>query len=548
MTEPDPATETPVDLFVIGGGVNGTGIARDAAGRGLSVRLAEQGDLAQATSSASTKLFHGGLRYLEYFEFRLVREALEERETLLAAMPHISWPMRFVLPVSPEMRFDSDTPTARLLSTVMPWMKGRRPAWLIRLGLALYDGLASRATLPGARTLDLTQDPAGMALQPRFAKAFEYSDCWVQDARLVVLNARDAAARGAEILVRTEVQAAHREDGLWTVITRGPEGTRRHRARALVNAAGPWVEQVLKGRMHVASGEGIRLVRGSHIVTRRLFAHDRCYFFQGEDGRIVFAIPYEQDFTLIGTTDMDHQGLPGSPVCTPEERDYLCAFASKYFRRPVTAEDVVWTYSGVRPLYNDGAKSATAATRDYVLSLDAPEGEAPALSVFGGKITTFRRLSERAVAKFEPFFPAMGPAWTARVTLPGGDFAPQDQPRLIAELRRDFPFLNHPWAERLVRHYGTEAREILGLARVPEDLGRNFGDTLTEAEVRWLIDREWVQTADDLLWRRTKLGLRLFPDQVTELAAFIAAARAPEEAAPGAEADAEGEPDPAPGR
>ncbi|MEI4470963.1 glycerol-3-phosphate dehydrogenase [Frigidibacter sp. MR17.24] len=516
-----PETEAPVDLFVIGGGVNGTGIARDAAGRGLSVRLAEQGDLAQATSSASTKLFHGGLRYLEYFEFRLVREALEERETLLAAMPHISWPMRFVLPLSPEMRFDSDTPTSRLLSRIMPWMKGRRPAWLIRLGLALYDRLAPRATLPGTRVLDLRADPAGMALQPRFARAFEYSDCWVQDARLVVLNARDAAARGAEILVRTEVTEARRVGDLWAVTTVGPGGRRRHMARALVNAAGPWVEKVLKDRIHTPSSEGVRLVRGSHIVTRRLFGHDKCYFFQGEDGRIIFAIPYEQDFTLIGTTDKDHTGAPGSPVCTPEERDYLCAFASQYFRRPVTAEDVVWTYSGVRPLYDDHAMSATAATRDYVLSLDATDGGAPVLNVFGGKITTFRRLAERAVDKFAPFF-TMGPAWTARVTLPGGDFGPAEQPAVISRLRSDYPFLTEPWAERLVRHYGTEARAILGTATAAEDLGRDFGATLTEAEVDWLITREWARAAEDVIWRRTKLGLRLSPLQVDVLRGFIA--------------------------
>ena len=333
----------PVDIFVIGGGINGCGIARDAAGRGLSVVVAEQGDLAQATSSASTKLFHGGLRYLEYFEFRLVREALEERETLLVAMPHISWPMRFVLPYHRDMRFEGDTPTGRLMSTVMPWMKGRRPAWLIRLGLFLYDTLGGRKILPATRTLDLRQDPAGLPLQKRFERAFEYSDCWIEDSKLVSLSARDAAARGATILTQTRVVSAERQGDLWLVKTDGPDGPASHSARALVNAGGPWVEDVIRNVARINSSEGVRLVRGSHIVTRKLYDHDRCYFFQGTDGRIIFAIPYEQDFTLIGTTDKDHTDQVGSPVCTDEERDYLCGFASQYFAKPVTAADVVWT-------------------------------------------------------------------------------------------------------------------------------------------------------------------------------------------------------------
>ncbi len=441
MNEADSPEPAPIDLFVIGGGVNGCGIARDAAGRGLSVTLAEMGDLASGTSSASTKLFHGGLRYLEYFEVGLVRKSLIERETLLRAMPHISWPMRFVLPIHPDMRFESDTPTSRLLDRTMPWLKGRRPSWLIRLGLAMYDTLGGRKILPGTRTLDLSRDPAGRPLKDIFRKAFEYSDCWVEDSRLVVLNARDAEARGARIMTRARVVEAAREDALWRVTVEDAETGAREtvRARCLLNAGGPWVREVITGALRLNSSEGVRLVRGSHIVTRRLYDHDKCYFFQGGDGRIIFAIPYEGDFTLIGTTDVEHQGTDVRPECTPEEARYLCDFASGYFKRPVTPDDIVWTYSGVRPLYDDGAKSATAATRDYVLSLD--RSAAPLLSVFGGKITTYRRLAEEALAKIAPDFPQMGAPWTAGVPLPGGDFGVGEVDALIARLRAEYPFL-----------------------------------------------------------------------------------------------------------
>ncbi|MDQ7263529.1 glycerol-3-phosphate dehydrogenase [Paracoccus sp. PS-1] len=507
------------DLFIIGGGINGCGIARDAAGRGLSVTLAEMGDLAQATSSASTKLFHGGLRYLEFFEFRLVREALEERETLLVAMPHISWPMRFVLPYSPQMRFESDTPTSRLLSFAMPWLRGRRPAWLIRLGLFLYDNLGGRRILPGTRRLDLSRDPLAAPLKPGFRLGWEYSDCWVQDSRLVVLNARDAQARGATILTRTRVTHAERAGGLWRVTTEGPEGMRIHHARALVNAGGPWVEAVIRNVAHIQSSEGVRLVRGSHIVVPRLYDHDRCYFFQGEDGRIIFSIPFEEDFTLIGTTDMDHQGPPGEARCSDAERDYLCAFASQYFAKAVTPDQVVWTYSGVRPLYNDGAKSATAATRDYVLSLD--EGGAPLLNVFGGKITTYRRLAESALAKLAPFFPQAGGDWTARVPLPGGDFPVDGAEDVVAQLQASYPFLSPRLARRLMRTYGTEAFLLLNGAESMAALGRDFGAGLTETEVNWLIRNEFAQSAQDILWRRTKLGLHMNEEQRRELEAFV---------------------------
>ena len=508
------------DLFIIGGGINGCGIARDATGRGLSVTLAEQGDLAQGTSSASTKLFHGGLRYLEYFEFRLVREALEERETLLVAMPHISWPMRFVLPLSPDMRFETTTPTSRLLRWTMPWARGRRPDWLIRLGLYMYDTMGGRKILPATRTLDLTRDAAGKPLHTRFRKAFEYSDCWVEDSRLVVLNARDAEARGARIMTRTRVVTAERAGDLWHITTEGPQGTEHYQARALVNAGGPWVEDIIRNVARINSSEGVRLVRGSHIVTKKLFDHDRCYFFQGTDGRIIFAIPYEQDFTLIGTTDKDHTAAPKDVKCTDEERDYLLAFASQYFAKPVTRDDVVWTYSGVRPLYNDGAKSATAATRDYVLSLD--DRGAPLLNVFGGKITTYRRLAESALAKLTPFFPKATAAWTARVALPGGDFPHDGVQALTEKLRASYPFLTPYWAGRLIRAYGTEAFTVLGQSGTPEALGEDFGATLTGAEVRWLMTREYAVTAADVVWRRSKLGLRMTNDQIERLDRFMA--------------------------
>ena len=523
MTQTDrPAT---ADLFIIGGGINGCGIARDAAGRGLSVVLAEMGDLGQATSSASTKLFHGGLRYLEFFEFRLVRESLEERETLLVAMPHISWPMRFVLPWHPDMRFDSDTPTSRLLSRIMPWMKGRRPAWLIRLGLFLYDTLGGRRILPPTRTVDLAHDPAGVPLRPEFRTAWEYSDCWVEDSRLVVLNARDAEARGARILTRTRVVSATRTGDHWEVVTEGAEGRRVHRARVLVNAAGPWVGDVIRNVARLNTPERVRLVRGSHVVTRKLYDHDRCYFFQGPDGRIIFAIPYEGEFTLLGTTDKDHAGDPAEARCTPEEEDYLLAFASRYFARPVTRADVVWTYSGVRPLYDDGASSATQATRDYVLRCDA--NGPPLLNVFGGKITTYRRLAESALAQLQPFFAGLGGPWTARVPLPGGDFPHDGFAALVARLRADHPWLAEGHARRLCRAYGTEAAAVIGNARGPGDLGRDFGATLTGAEVDWLMAREYARTAEDVVWRRSKLGLRMTPAEIAALDAEMAARRAP---------------------
>lgn len=520
------AQQAVSDIFIIGGGINGCGIARDAAGRGLLVTLAEMNDLASATSSASTKMFHGGLRYLEYFEVGLVAKALKERETLLRAMPHISWPMRFVLPVHKDMRFEGSTPTSRLLNIVMPWMRGRRPAWLIRLGLFLYDTLGGRQILPGTKTLNLSKHPAGAPLDPKFQRAFEYSDCWVEDSRLVVLNARDAQERGATILTRTEVISAEREEGLWKISLQSKDTGTIHEtwARVLINAAGPWIGDVISDRLQIASTESVRLVRGSHIVTRKLFDHDKGYFFQGADGRVIFAIPYENDFTLIGTTDVDHASADTTPQCTPQEVTYLCDFASGYFAKPVTPDDIVWSYSGVRPLYDDGATSASAATRDYVLSLDAGDNAAPLLNIFGGKITTYRKLAEQALHKIKPFIADQTGDWTAGVALPGGDFAVSDVSKLITELKADYGFLDDFWATRLIKAYGSEAASVLAGATSAADLGESFGATLTAREIAWLMTREFAQTAEDVVWRRSRLGLRMSPEQITALDRWMAEA------------------------
>ncbi len=488
------------DLAIIGGGINGCGIARDAVGRGYKVFLCEQDDLASATSSASTKLIHGGLRYLEYYEFRLVREALMEREALWAVAPHIIRPLRFVL----------------------PHHTGLRPAWMLRLGLFLYDHLGGRRLLPPTRNVDLARDPAGKPLKPGFKRGFEYSDCWVEDARLVVLNAMDAAARGAVIRTRTRCVSAERQGDLWSVtvedVTTGARETIE--ARALINAGGPWVAQVLTGTIRANAPAGIRLVQGSHIVVPRLFDHDRCYIFQNADGRIIFAIPYERDFTLIGTTDRDFKGPPGKVEASQEEIAYLCSAASEYFTVPVTPQQVVWTYSGVRPLYDDGSSDAKAVTRDYVLSLDAPQGQAALLSVFGGKITTFRRLAESALEKIGPHLPAAkgeAAGWTRTAPLPGGDFPTTSLAALGDDIAKRHPYLARGHAERLARTYGTRTHVLLDGVRSAADLGQMFGADLSEREVRYLMDHEWARTAEDVVWRRSKLGLRLTPAERFEL-------------------------------
>jgi glycerol-3-phosphate dehydrogenase len=493
------------DLAIVGGGVNGCGIARDAAGRGNSVFLCEMNDLASGTSSWSTKLVHGGLRYLEYYEFRLVREALIEREILWRIAPHIIRPLRFVL----------------------PHHAGLRPAWLLRLGLFLYDHLGGRKLLPSTRSVNLATDVVGKPLIPnRYSKAFEYSDCFVDDARLVVLTARDAADHGADIRTRTRAIEIRQADGVWQVtVVHTPSGARETvRAKALVNAGGPWVEQVLASGAGVNAKAKVRLVQGSHIVVRKLYDHDRAYIFQNADGRIVFAIPYQRDFTLIGTTDRDYHGDPAEVKATDEEIRYLCAAVGEYLDKPVLPEDVVWTYSGVRPLYDDGASEAKAATRDYVFELDTPGG-LPLLSIYGGKITTYRRLSEEALERLAPYLNG-GKAkegWTGKAPLPGGDMAVTALPALTESLRRTYPFLSDVHANRLAHAYGTRAAKMLGNAASQADLGQSFGATLTEREVRFLMAEEWALTAEDIVWRRSKLGLRLSRAEIAALDEWIAA-------------------------
>ncbi|MDO9418404.1 glycerol-3-phosphate dehydrogenase [Pararhizobium sp.] len=493
------------DIFVIGGGINGCGIARDAVGRGYSVALAEMNDFASGTSSGSTKLIHGGLRYLEHYEFRLVREALMEREILWAMAPHVIWPMRFVLPFQKG---------------------GPRPAWLIRLGLFLYDHIGGRKLLPATRTLDMTSDPAGKPLKSLFRKAFEYSDGWVNDARLVVLNARDAADRGADIRVRTKVISARRLNGHWAIETEDMRTGERaqHSARMLINAAGPWVDKVLAGAMGKNDVHNVRLVQGSHIVIRKKFDDPRAYFFQNPDGRIMFAIPYEEEFTLIGTTDRDYQGDPKDVRISTDEISYLCKAASEYFAEPVTDGDIVWTYSAVRPLYDDGASKAQEATRDYVLRVEGGHGDAPLLNVFGGKLTTYRRLAESALEKIGETLGVKGRKWTASSSLPGGDFATSGYRQEVGKLEGRYGFLTSKHAARLVRLYGTKAANLLGTAASLVDLGRHFGADLYEVEVRWLIEREWARHAEDVLWRRTKLGLHLTATEAADLEAYMAEA------------------------
>ena len=492
------------DIAIIGGGINGCGVARDAAGRGLSVLLAEQGDLASGTSSASTKLIHGGLRYLEQYEFGLVRSSLKEREVLLGMAPHIVRPMRFVL----------------------PHHRGLRPAFLIRLGLFLYDHLGGgRRILGPSRSLDLSRIAAGKPLKPTFRRGFEYSDCWVDDARLVVLNAMDAAARGAEVRVRTQVLAAQRTDGHWQIVLRNLLSGQQETvtARVLVNAAGAWAANVPTEGNAAQRRLGIRLVKGSHIVVRKLFEHDSAYIFQNADRRIVFAIPYEQDYTLIGTTDVDFQDDLSSVAISTAEAQYLCEAVSEYFTVPVSPSDIVWSYAGVRSLHDDGKPSAQDATRDFVLDLDGHAGEPCLLTIIGGKITTYRHVAEEVMRRLQPLFPQARPAWTRGVALPGGNFAHDQLDRLAAELSAAHPALGEATSRRLVRTYGTLAREIFACSNGAAGPGVHFGAGLYEREVAHLVDNEWAMTADDVLWRRTKLGLRIGDSGRLELAEWLAA-------------------------
>lgn len=487
------------DLVIVGGGVNGAGIARDAAGRGLSTLLIEKDDLAQGTSSRSGKLVHGGLRYLEYHEFRLVREALIEREVLLRAAPHIIWPMRFVLPHSPE----------------------QRPAWLIRTGLFLYDHLGGRKLLPPTRALDLKTAPEGAPLRKDFVRAFEYSDCWVDDARLVVLNALDARRRGARVLTRTALVGARRISHQWHVTLGSNDGGESSaRGRALVNAAGPWVENVLSAAC-VNSSNRVRLIKGSHIITPKFWDGEQAYLLQNSDKRVIFVNPYERNLALIGTTDVPFSGRPDDVAIDGDEIDYLIAVVDRYFVKGPTRGDVIGAFSGVRPLFDDLTADASAVTRDYVFDLAARSEEAPLLSVFGGKITTFRRLAEHALERLAPFFPAMKPAWTERTPLPGGDFAQPNFGAFLDAARRRYPWLPLGVATGYARRYGTRMHKLLAGASSPDDLGRRFGAELFEREARFLALEEWAQTAEDVLERRTKHYLHLSEDERVEFESWF---------------------------
>jgi glycerol-3-phosphate dehydrogenase len=485
------------DLAVIGGGINGTGIARDAAGRGFSVVLIEQNDLASGTSSASSKLIHGGLRYLEHYEFRLVHEALREREVLLRAAPHLIRPMRFVLPVN----------------------EARRSPTLLWLGLKIYDWIGWRRILPASRQIDLVTDAAGVPLKSRFHHAFEYSDCFADDARLVVVNAVDAAERGAAIRTRTRCVRAERGD-VWRLVLNARGQREVITARILVNATGAWSEVFAETALRVEPQHRLRLDKGSHIVVPRLFDHDRAYILQAADSRVVFAIPFERDYTLIGTTDQAFAGDPSIVLPTGEEIDYLCGVVNEYFRTEIGAADVVWAFAGVRSLYDDGAGKPQDIGRDYMLMLDERFGEAPLLTVYGGKITTYRRLAEEALARLAHFFPRSTP-WTAHSALPGGDFVYDGIDTLVARAQRTWPFLAEDHVRRLVHAYGTRVDNVLKAVTGPADLGVRFGADLTAAEVRYLMSKEWAQTADDVLWRRSKLGLRFTDAQRTTLDRFM---------------------------
>lgn len=498
-----PDSALPYDVIVVGGGVNGAGVARDAAGRGARVLLLEAGDLARGTSSASTKLIHGGLRYLEHYEFGLVREALKEREILWSIAPHIIWPLRFVL----------------------PYREGLRPRWLLRLGLFLYDHIGGRKKLPATRSVDLGRHVAGGPLQPQYVKAFEYSDGWVDDARLVLLNARDAADRGARVKTHTRADLMRVEDGLWVVEASDDRGhSYRFTGKSLVNAAGPAVLDVL-GRASAPPDYKMRLVRGSHIVVRRKFEHDYAYFFQLPDGRIFFAIPYERDFTLIGTTDQDHDGALADIHASADEIEYLCEGASQYFEVPVVPADVVWTYSGVRPLIEDGSGKPEAATRGYRIDLDTDEG-APLLTIYGGKITSYRHVAEHAVDKLAEHLGVLaGKRWTAKAPLPGGTFPTSGAAALRARYKLAHPFLSSATVDRIVKAYGTDAAQWLGKAEDWDALGGEIAHGLSAAEVEWMMTHEWARDVDDILWRRSKLGLLFNEAEVAKLAAWLEAKR-----------------------
>ncbi len=493
-------TSTPiVDLLVIGGGINGVGVARDAAGRGLQVYLCEKDDLAQHTSSASTKLIHGGLRYLEFYDFKLVHHALQEREVLLRSAPHIIYPMRFIL----------------------PHHKALRPKWMIRIGLFLYDHLGGRKILPASHSVDLRKHIAGGMLKPVYKSGFEYSDCWVHDARLVVLTAKDAEARGAVIATHTRCLSLKRHTDHWSATLQNERDgkTIEVKTKAVVNAAGPWVEEVLGLGVSADQTHGVRFVKGSHIVVPRLFEHDYPYIFQHTDGRVLFAIPFEENYTLLGTTDIELDELPDEVAITPDEVEYICTAVSEYFKQPIHPESVIWSFSGVRPLYDDAVSNASKVTRDYNLHLDSQQ--APILSIYGGKITTFRKLAEEVMDLLSESMTIEGAAWTAESHLPGGDMANSDFKLFFNQCTRRYPWMNKQLLKSYAGHYGTCIQTLLEESASEADLGIHFGGQLYEKEVRYLIDYEYAESADDILWRRTKRGLRLSAIEIEQFATWV---------------------------
>ncbi len=493
-----------VDLLVVGGGINGAGIARDAAGRGLKVMLVERGDLAGATSSASSKLIHGGLRYLEQYEFGLVRKALAEREVLLAAAPHLVAPLEFVLPQG----------------------AGSRPGWMLRIGLFLYDHLGGRRKLPGSHGIDLRKHPAGRPLKDEYRHGFTYADCWTDDARLVVVNAMDAAGHGAIIRTRTELVNARRDGGGWRAVVRDVHTGRADAvaARILVNAAGPWAADLIEHELGMDGGRRLRLVKGSHMVVPRPDGADDAYLLQNADGRIVFVLPFLDTFSLIGTTELELERMPDTVAITPGEVDYLCAIVNQYFRQPIGPSDVVWSFAGVRPLVDDADDDPSSVTRDFLIALDAPEGAAPLLSVLGGKITTYRVLAEAAMDDLAPFLPGLPGPWTKGAPLPGGDMPRGDFHAYAAEITHSTPWLPPDVTRRLLRTYGSRIEDLLGGASSLSELGAHYGDGVYEAEISYLLCHEWLETVEDLLWRRTKLGLVVSEATVERLRQRLSAA------------------------
>lgn len=485
------------DLFVVGGGINGTGIAADAAGRGLNVGLCEMGDLAHATSSSSSKLIHGGLRYLEHYEFRLVKEALTEREVLLKVAPHLVTPMRFQMPHRPHLR----------------------PAWLIRIGLFLYDNLGKRETLLGSKGVKYGADSP---LKDDIKQGFEYSDCWVDDARLVVTNALSAQQNGTSIFARTRCISAKRFDNQWHIQLEDQttNETLDITAKALVNAAGPWVSSFIETKLEQKAPYGIRMIKGSHIVVPKLYQHSNAFIMQNTDKRIVFAIPYREHYTLLGTTDVEYKGNPNDVAISEDETQYILKVANDHFKKTLTPADVVWSYSGVRPLLEDESSDPSAVTRDYTLHLDDQNQHAPLLSIFGGKITTYRKLALSAMTKLAPYFDKLGGEWTHSKPLPGGDLGmPLDA--FSMKLQKDYPFIGAQLARRFANSYGTLTHTLLNKANTESDLGQHFGNQLFQVEVDYLINHEWARTAEDVLWRRTKLGLEFTPEQASALDEYI---------------------------